>query len=67
MTYPTLPLLIPQDLGNGLAKLLTLSKEELEGLEMTFEVDVEVYGENRTFPLGPNGENRPVTVENRQG
>ncbi|KAI9228185.1 MAG: ubiquitin-protein ligase E3A-like protein [Piptocephalis tieghemiana] len=54
------------DLGNGLAKLLTLSKEELEGLEMTFEVDVEVYGENRTFPLGPNGENRPVTVENRQ-
>ena len=46
--------------------ILTFSDNDIEGIvELTFSVDDEKFGERRTIELKPNGEDIPVTNENK--
>ena len=46
--------------------ILTCRDNDIEGIvELTFSVDDEKFGERRTIELIPNGEDIPVTNENK--
>lgn len=51
----------------GLRHLLSYEANVEEDFCMTFQVSVEEFGQVKTHILKPNGENIPVTNENRQG
>ncbi|KAJ1562932.1 hypothetical protein HK405_005796 [Cladochytrium tenue] len=53
-------------LGRGLQQLLDWEDGDVSDIFMrSFEISYEVYGQVRNFPLLPDGENLPVTNENR--
>ncbi|KAJ1969311.1 putative E3 ubiquitin-protein ligase [Dispira parvispora] len=53
-------------LGRGLRQLLDYHGDDVEDIfGLTFAIDRETFGQQRTVPLVPNGENIPVTRANR--
>ncbi|KAJ2372804.1 hypothetical protein GGI05_007575, partial [Coemansia sp. RSA 2603] len=53
-------------LHHGLTQLLSMSAEELEFLDRTFEVEYDNVGKLCTFELIPNGSQTQLTVDNRE-
>ncbi|XP_002738170.1 putative E3 ubiquitin-protein ligase HECTD2 [Saccoglossus kowalevskii] len=54
------------DLAHGLKELLEYEGDVEEDLCLTFQINMQAYGTVVTRPLKANGENIPVTNENRQ-
>lgn len=53
-------------LANSLQELLNYTEPDVEEIfALSFEITKDVYGEVKVIPLKPNGENIPVTLENR--
>lgn len=51
---------------NSLQSLLDYDLPDLEDVfSLTFEISRDVYGELKNIPLKPNGENIPVTQQNK--
>ena len=58
---------IMPDVALGLKQLLAYEGDVKEDFCMNFQVSVEEFGKIKTHELKPDGENVPVTNENRQG
>ncbi|XP_046990929.1 probable E3 ubiquitin-protein ligase HECTD2 [Schistocerca americana] len=57
---------IMPDVARGLRELLAYEGNVEEDMCMSFQVSLEEYGEVKTYKLKDDGENIPVTNENRQ-
>lgn len=53
-------------MANSLQSLIDYSENDVEDVFcLSFSIDRDVFGEKVTIPLKPNGDNIPVTKENK--